>query len=128
MIDEWYTTLRKAPWTPPNWVFGVVWTFLYFCMGVSLYIVWTNKKCYPYCNPLTIFFIQLALNLMWTTLFFTLKNPLLAFVDLVLIMGFTLYTMYLFYKINPIATYILIPYISWLCVAFSLNLYIIVYN
>lgn len=127
-MNTWYRNLKKAPWTPPNWVFGWVWFFLYICMAASLYLAWTNKKCYPYCNPLLYFFIQLLLNLVWTTIFFKYKKPLLALLDLCLMLCFAAYTAFLFYDISKLASYLLIPYLIWLLVALSMNVYIIIYN
>jgi len=127
-MNNWYSSLQKAPWTPPNYVFGIVWPILYTMMAVSFLMVWKNKKCFPYCNPLTMFFIQLGFNLIWTTLFFKLKMPLLALIDIMLIIYFAFITQQAFSKINKFAGYLLIPYIGWLLLAFTMNLYIAVMN
>ena len=127
-MNEWYKKIKKSPLSPPNWVFGVVWPILYFLMFISLFIVWTNKKCYPYCSALNYFFIQLILNLSWTTIFFYYKRTLLALIDIILIICFTIITYIKFTKINKIAAYLLIPYLCWLFVAFSLNMYIVLFN
>jgi tryptophan-rich sensory protein len=97
-------------------------------MAVSFLMVWKNKKCFPYCNPLTMFFIQLGFNLIWTTLFFKLKMPVLALIDIMLIIYFAFITQKAFSKINKFAGYLLIPYIGWLLLAFTMNLYIAVMN
>lgn len=127
-MNNWYSSLQKAPWTPPNYVFGIVWPILYTMMAVSFLMVWKNKKCFPYCNPLTMFFIQLGFNLIWTTLFFKLKMPVLALIDIMLIIYFAFITQKAFSKINKFAGYLLIPYIGWLLLAFTMNLYIAVMN
>ena len=127
-MNQWYKNLKKATFTPPSYVFGIVWPILYTLMAVSTYLVWSNKKCYPYCPAITFFMIQLFFNLIWTTLFFKLNMPKLALLDTVLILGFTIFTFKKYFKINKIAAYILIPYIMWLCLAFILNAYIIIYN
>jgi len=127
-MNEWYRKLNKAPWTPPDWTFGVIWSFLYLLMIIALYLVWSNKKCYPYCDPITYFFIQLFFNLIWTTLFFKLKQPLLALLDICIIITVTAYTTLQFHKLVPMAAYLLVPYLLWLCVAFSLNLYVLIHN
>ena len=127
-MNQWYKNLKKAPFTPPSYVFGIVWPILYTLMAISTYLVWTNEKCYPYCSAITFFLIQLFFNLTWTTLFFKLNMPKLALLDTVLILGFTIFTFQKYFKINKIAAYILIPYIAWLCLAFILNAYIIFYN
>jgi len=127
-MNEWYRKLNKAPWTPPNWVFGVVWPILYLLMGVSFLLVWTNKKCYPYCYPLLYFLIQLGFNLMWTTLFFEYKKPEWAMLDLILTFVFTFYTYVEFKTISNLASLLLLPYLAWLSLAFTLNAYIVIYN
>lgn len=127
-MNDWYISLKKAPWTPPNIVFSVIWPILYILMFVSLSYIWTNQKCYPSCNAIFYFFIQLFFNLIWSTLFFKLKQPLLALIDLILMILFTIYTFKLFYEIHVIGSLFLIPYILWLFMAFSLNFYIVLYN
>jgi len=127
-MNDWYISLKKAPWTPPNMVFSVIWPILYILMFVSLSYIWINKKCYPFCNAIFYFFIQLFFNLIWTTLFFKLKQPLLALIDLILMILFTIYTFKLFYEIHVIGSLFLIPYILWLFMALSLNMYIVLYN
>lgn len=127
-MNNWYKSLRKAPWTPPSYIFGIVWPILYFMMATSFALVWKNKKCFPYCSPLTFFLIQLGFNLIWTTLFFKLKMPILALVDIVLMTYFAFITQKMFSKINKLAGYLLIPYLGWLLLAFSMNLYIVIMN
>lgn len=127
-MNTWYKKLKVAPWNPPNYVFGIVWTILYVLMFISASMVYIDKKCYTYCYPLTIFFLQLVLNLSWTTIFFKFRMIKTALLALILIFSLALYTAILFYDINKIASYLLIPYLLWLCVAFSLNLYIVLNN
>tara|TARA_B100000508_G_C11445610_1_gene271186 strand:+ start:603 stop:986 length:384 start_codon:yes stop_codon:yes gene_type:complete len=127
-MNEWYTTLNKAPWTPPGWVFGVVWSILYCFMTLSFLLVWTNKKCYPFCKELVYFFIQLFFNLMWTPIFFEYQMPQLALLDLMATYLFTYLTYVQFNKINKFAGLLLIPYLGWLSLAFTLNAYIVLNN
>jgi len=127
-MNNWYKSLKKAPWTPPSYVFGIVWPILYIMMSVSLLLVWNAKSCFPYCNALTFFFIQLFFNIIWTTLFFKYKLPLVALIDIILILYFTLITFQRFYQKNKIASYLLIPYICWLLLAVSMNIYIVFMN
>ena len=126
--DSWYNNLNKPPWSPPSYVFGIVWPILYFLMFMSFTIIYNDKNCNPYCDAITLFLIQLVLNLVWTTIFFKYKNPKLALIDLILIIIFTLYTYREFDKLNKKASILLIPYILWLFVALSLNSYIVVMN
>lgn len=127
-MNNWYKSLQKAPWTPPNYIFGIVWPLLYCLMIISFLLVWNSKKCFPYCSPLTFFLIQLGFNLIWTSLFFKFKMPLVALVDIILIIYFALETYYKFKNINKLAGYLLIPYLLWLLLAMSLNLYIVLFN
>ena len=127
-MNQWYKELKLAPWNPPNYVFGIVWPILYLLMFISFWMVFMDKKCYPYCYALTIFIAQLVLNLSWTTIFFTYRQIKLAFIVLLVIFCLTLYTTILFYNIKKIAGILLIPYLLWLCVAISLNMYIVIYN
>ena len=127
-MNNWYKSLNKAPWTPPSYVFGIVWPILYVLMGISFLLVWKNKKCFPYCSPLTYFLIQLGFNLIWTTLFFVMKKPLLALLDICLIIYFAIQTYNRFIKIDRLAAYLLVPYLLWLLLAFSMNFYIVLMN
>lgn len=127
-MNSWYKNLHKAPWTPPNYVFGIVWPILYIFMSVSIILVYFDKKCFPYCSPIVYFFLQLVLNLSWTTIFFEYRQLRVALLVLMSIIILTVYTFISFHPINKIASYLLIPYILWLGVAFTLNLYIVVYN
>lgn len=127
-MNNWYKSLNKAPWTPPSYVFGIVWPILYVLMGISFLLVWKNKKCFPYCSPLTYFLIQLGFNLIWTTLFFVMKKPLLALLDICLIIYFAMQTYNKFIKIDQLAAYLLVPYLLWLLLAFSMNFYIVLMN
>tara|TARA_Y100001970_G_C13970368_1_gene717851 strand:+ start:295 stop:678 length:384 start_codon:yes stop_codon:yes gene_type:complete len=127
-MNNWYNKQKKAPWTPPSYVFGIVWSILYLLMTISVLLVIFNKKCYPYCRPITFFILQLILNLSWTTVFFQLQQPLIALIMIVLMLGITAYTALQFYPYSKIASILLVPYLLWLCVAFSLNGYIVLYN
>ena len=127
-MNQWYKQLKTAPWNPPDYVFGIVWPILYFLMFISFMIVFLDKKCYPFCYALIIFIIQLIINLSWTTIFFTYRKIKLALLVLLLIFGLASYSTILFYNINKVAGILLIPYLLWLCVAISLNSYIVIYN
>ena len=102
---KWYNNINKSPYTPPGWCFGLVWTILYLLMIISFYLIWSNSKCFPYCNVLTIFFLQLAFNLSWTTVFFKYKKIRLALILTILIFILTFIVSVKFHKINKIASY-----------------------
>ena len=127
-MNVWYDKQKKAPWSPPSYVFGIIWPILYLLMTISVLLVFTNKSCYPYCRPISYFLLQLVLNLSWTTVFFKLQQPFLALLMIMLIIGITAYTALQFYPYSKIASFLLVPYLLWLCVAFSLNGYIVLHN
>ncbi|MFA5878183.1 MAG: TspO/MBR family protein [Candidatus Staskawiczbacteria bacterium] len=124
-INSWYSTINKPSFNPPNWIFAPVWTILFLLMGISLYIIW--KKGLD-TKAVIVFNSQLALNLLWSILFFGLKLPGLAFIDLILLLAAIFYTIVIFYKISKTAGLILLPYIVWVCFAGVLNLAIFILN
>ncbi len=122
-IKTWYLTLAKPFFNPPNWVFAPVWTLLYIMMGIAAGLVWNeidkNEKAVK--NALKFFVIQLGLNSLWSFLFFGLRNPLLALIEIVLL-WLIIYETYKFFKpINSIASKLLIPYLAWVTFASVLN-------
>lgn len=121
-VDDWYQTLQKPSFTPPGGVIGIVWTILFLLVGISLYIVWNkfpqNKNSK---QALIIFGIQLVLNILWSAFFFGLRNPLLAFIE-ILVLGLAIIAnMLAFYKVSKISSYLLIPYLLWVSFASYLN-------
>ncbi len=124
-VSTWYVELIKPSFNPPSWVFGPVWTTLYLLMGISLYLVWTTKFDR---KAFTVFGIQLFLNALWSVLFFGLRNPLLAFIEIILLWIAIIATIILFYRINKKAAYLLIPYILWVSFAAILNLSLYLLN
>ncbi|XP_024365992.1 uncharacterized protein [Physcomitrium patens] len=125
---EWYKELNKPSWTPPDWVFPVMWTTLYILMGISSWLVWKEGGFAAQGYPLGAYIFQLALNFLWTPIFFGMHRPGYALVEIVILWLAITVTIFLFYPVNPIAAYLLIPYIAWVTVATSLNWYIWLYN
>lgn len=122
-VTTWYSTLEKPFFNPPPWIFGPVWTILYLLMGISLYLVWGNKKI-----TLKWFWIQLILNSLWSILFFGLKNPALAFLEIIFLWLAIVLTIQSFWKYNRNAAWLLIPYLLWVSFAGILNLSIALLN
>lgn len=114
-IPTWYIYLSKPSFNPPNYLFGPVWTILYTLIGISLYRIWIKK------GSLELFFIHLFLNAIWTPIFFGLKNLEFAFIIIVLMVVTLLYVIKSFYKIDKLASYLLIPYLAWISFASILN-------
>ncbi len=128
-IPTWYATLDKPFFAPPNWIFGPVWTLLYFLMGISLYIIWTSKsKKTVKKTAISFFLVQLALNFIWSPLFFGLRSPLLGLIDIVAMWAFIVLTIKKFYPISKTAAYLLYPYIAWVSFATVLNAAILFLN
>lgn len=126
-LSNWYLTLNKPSFNPPNWIFGPVWTILYLLMGISLYLIWKNYNKISR-TAIILFSIQLTLNLLWTILFFGLKNVLFAFIEIIILWIFILLTIITFYKQSKTAAFLLIPYIVWVSFAAILNFSILYLN
>ncbi len=122
-IQTWYQFLNKPFFNPPSWIFGPVWTILYLLMGFSLYLIWIRNR-----RKLTIFWIQLGLNAAWSFLFFGLHSPLLAFIDILVLLITIIITIKTFYKIYAPAGLILLPYLAWVGFATILNFSILILN
>lgn len=120
-LESWYSTLNKPSFNPPDWLFAPVWTTLYALMGISLFLVWQSPESQLRKNALIIFSIQLALNFLWSFLFFYFENPGLAFLEIVLLWVSILMMIFYFIKVKPIAGYLQIPYILWVSFASVLN-------
>jgi tryptophan-rich sensory protein len=128
-IVGWYAGLRKPWFTPPNWLFGPVWVTLYFLMGVSLYLVWKkgiDRKGAR--RAVGMFCVQLALNALWSVLFFGLHSALYGLICIAALWVAILATMVAFYGVSKKAVVLLLPYILWVTVAMALNYYVWLLN
>lgn len=121
--DPWFDSLVKPVFNPPSWLFSPVWTTLYIFMGIAAGLVWdkidTQREIVR--KGLTFFWIQLALNALWSYLFFGLHNPLLALIEIVLLWLMIFETFLQFNKVNKTAGYLFIPYLMWVTFATVLN-------
>lgn len=126
-IPTWYASLNKPWFSPPNWLFGPVWITLFTLMGISLYLIW-NKGLKNVKIPLTIFGVQLILNTIWSFLFFGLKSPFIAFIEIIILWISIALTIISFYRVSKKAGLILLPYIIWVSIATALNYYIWILN
>jgi benzodiazapine receptor len=128
-IPTWYEGLIKPLLTPPNWLFGPVWTTLYILMGIALYLVvreGTEKK--PVQLGIIVFAAQLIVNVIWSLVFFGLRSPLSGLVTILVLIALVLATIYFFYRVSRTAAGLLVPYIAWICIATYLNAMILVLN
>ena len=121
-IPTWYATLIKPSFSPPNYLFGPVWTILYILMGISIAIIWQKGiKTMKAREAVYLFIVQLALNAVWSPIFFGAKNLFIALIIIIFMWIFILKTIMAFAKINKIAAYLLYPYIAWVSFATILN-------
>ncbi len=128
-IPTWYANLNKPFFAPPNWIFGPVWTILYFLMGVSLYLIWKQgwqKKKVK--TALVFFILQLVFNFAWSPIFFGLRAPVLGLIVIAMMWICIVLTMIKFYPLSRLAFYILIPYLLWVSFASLLNAGIVFLN
>lgn len=119
--DGWYEVLPKPSWTPPEWVFGPVWTALYATMAIAASIVWLARDQDDACCPLSAFGVQLLLNLAWSVCFFGLQSPLLAFLDVCLLWVMVAVTTAEFFLVSRAAGWLMVPYWIWVTFAAVLN-------
>jgi benzodiazapine receptor len=120
-IRGWYTTINKPSWNPPDWVFGPVWSTLYLMMAVSVWLIWRRGGLRAARTPLTVFAVQLALNSLWSVLFFGMQHPGLAAIEIVILWAAILATVISFWRQSKVAGGLLIPYLLWVSFATVLN-------
>lgn len=122
-VATWYVTQIKPFYNPPNWVFAPVWTLLYILMGISGGLIWNKIETHEkeVKEAFKFFIIQLALNALWSFLFFSLCNPFLALIEIILLWLMILETYKRFAKIDAFAGKLLLPYLAWVSFAILLN-------
>jgi benzodiazapine receptor len=120
-LREWYPTLNKPSFNPPNWIFGPVWSTLYTLMAISAWLVWRERGFSRGAWPLGLFLVQLVLNALWSIVFFGMRNPGAAFAELVLFWVAIAATMAAFFPIKRLAGVLLVPYLAWVSFAGVLN-------
>ena len=118
---DWYETLEKPWWRPPNWLFGPAWTVLYITIAIAGWLVWRKAGSEGAGPALTVYFVQLVLNAAWSGIFFGMRRMDLAFGELILLWLSILATIILFYPIDQTASLMLIPYLCWVSFAGYLN-------
>lgn len=121
-VRDWYPTLAKPAWTPPDWLFGPVWTALYAMMAVAAWLVWRRDGWRGSRAALVLFGVQLLLNVGWSAVFFGLRQPGLAFAEIVVLWLAIAATALAFGRRSKIAGWMLAPYLAWTSFAATLNL------
>lgn len=120
-VKTWYPTLRKPAGTPPAWVFGPVWSTLYTLMATAAWLVWKQRSAADVTVALALFFTQLALNATWSFVFFGLRRPGLALLEILVLLAAILATMTQFAQFSRPAVWLMTPYVVWVSYATFLN-------
>ncbi len=120
-IDGWYRTLEKPSWQPPPWVFGPVWSVLYLLMAVAAWLVWRRSGFRDAAVPLSLFAVQLILNVAWSWIFFRLEMPGWAWLELVVLWLAIVVTTWAFFRRTSAAGGLMLPYLAWVTFAGALN-------
>ena len=151
-IQNWYATIMKPPLNPPNWIFAPVWTAIFILMGISLYLVWSERFVvknelkipkrrvwnnwsgkllsgkWQKANIILIFILQLILNVLWSIIFFGAHSPGAAFFELLMLWFAIIFTIINFCRVSKTAALLLLPYILWVSFAAILNYFIWILN
>ncbi|WP_298761739.1 TspO/MBR family protein [uncultured Psychroserpens sp.] len=122
---NWYLTLEKAPWTPDGWVFGAAWTTIMICFSIYMSFLYLKR---PTQKIIVLFAIQFILNVSWNFIFFHQKLVDIALIDIVLLTIIVTAFLFTYVKDLKAKSLFILPYLIWLCIATSLNLYILLYN
>lgn len=128
-IPGWYQLLQKPAWNPPGWVFGPVWTLLYTLMGIAAYRIWKlgmRKKQVR--QAIILFSLHLGVNALWSIIFFGFQDILMAFLEIMILLGLIVKIVVRFYKLDKAAAYLLIPYLVWVSFATFLTYTILQLN
>ena len=120
-VGAWYHQIARPTWTPPDWIFGPVWTALYLMMAIAAWLVWRPAGFAAARWPLGLFLVQLVLNSLWSVLFFGLQRPDLAAAEIVLLWLAIFATLIAFWKRSNAAGWLLGPYLAWVTFAALLN-------
>ena len=124
----WYADLARPAFTPPDWVFGPVWTLLFALMGTAAYLVFRDGRGRQRWSALLLFGGQFALNIAWTLVFFGLQSPVGGLLVIVVLWAAIVATIGAFHRVRPAAAWLLVPYLGWVSVAAVLNLGIVRLN
>ena len=124
--EPWYSSLNKPVFSPPEWVFGPVWTILYLMMTLAIWFYWHSKN--REMNTIYIYFIHLVFNATWSITFFAFHNMILALVVLVILIALIINLILRFRRVKMISAYLMIPYLLWCSFALMLNVRLIMIN
>lgn len=117
-VDGWFQTIEKPSWQPPEWVFGPVWTVLYVLMGIAFFLVWKSDAPKKQKRmAITLWIIQLVFNFFWSFIFFHQHQIDWALAEILVLWFFILLTILYFGRVNKVAAWLMVPYISWVSFA-----------
>ena len=124
--SEWYNNLQQAPWTPPGWVFGAAWTIIMLCFSWYLTILFSFRVS---AGMVLLYAFQVALNVSWNWFFFNQHWTIIGLL-VISILTIVIFAFFFAFTLKPLKTYraLLLPYMIWLCIATSLNAYVVIYN
>ena len=120
-VNTWYLTLVKPSWTPPGWLFGPVWTILYVAMSIAGWRAWRKSDGPSRRGVLIVYATQLTLNALWSVLFFGLRRPGLALVDILLLWTVLILALVRYGRADRLAGFLWAPYVAWVSFASALN-------
>jgi tryptophan-rich sensory protein len=120
-VPTWYASLNRPSFSPPNWVFGPVWTTLYLLLGISFFLIWKENPSQKRNLAIKVFAVQMLLNFAWSFIFFYFNMIGIALIEIILLWISIAVMIFLFYKIKPLAAYLNIPYLLWVSFATILN-------
>jgi tryptophan-rich sensory protein len=130
-VHSWYLHLIKASWTPPSYIFPPIWAVLYLTIALAGWFAWRRWEeidSDEFRMAMTLYCIQLALNAVWSVLFFELRAPLFALCDIIVMLLVIAFNIVAFYRIEKLAGWLLVPYLFWVAYATSLNAAIFALN
>lgn len=123
--SNWYTSMNQAPWTPANWVFGAAWSFIMLCFSIYMALLYLKQ---PSKKVVILFVLQFILNVSWNFVFFNQHFIGLGLATIIALTFIVTVFLVTYFKIMKFKTLLILPYIVWICIATSLNLYILIYN
>jgi benzodiazapine receptor len=123
--SDWYTSMSQAPWTPPNWVFGAAWSFIMVCFSIYMALLYLKQ---PSKKVITLFVIQFILNVAWNFVFFNQHLIDVGLATIILLTFIVAVFLVTYVQLMKFKSLLILPYLVWVCIATSLNLYILIFN
>lgn len=121
-VNDWYLSLKKPDYNPPNWVFAPVWTLLYILMGIAAGLISAKGFSHRSVKTALYYFgFQLLFNALWSVVFFGFKSPFWGLLVILILLALIAATIQWFGVVTKPAAYLLVPYLIWVCFATVLN-------